>query len=74
MKNREMVVRVVRFARQFQVCTGNLFQPMREAKELGVSKRTLTRDMQMLREFGYVFEYDSHSQMYWGKAPSTRVL
>jgi predicted DNA-binding transcriptional regulator YafY len=47
---------------------------MREAKELGVSKRTLTRDMQMLREFGYVFEYDSHSQMYWGKAPSTRVL
>jgi predicted DNA-binding transcriptional regulator YafY len=69
-----MVARLAKFAQPLQRPEGDFFQPKREASGLGVSKRTLTRDMEFLAGLGYVFEYDRQAQMYWGKAPARRVL
>lgn len=72
--NRETLRRMIVFTRGLAGRDGQLFAVHREARNLGVSKRTLKRDMAVLAELGYVFEYDQLSQMYWAKAPKDRIL
>lgn len=66
--------RLVQFTTPMHSPNGYLFRPVDEAKNLGVSKRTVTRYMSYLRTLGYTFEYDEIASVYWSKSTSQRLL
>lgn len=72
--NRPTLLRMVAFTQGMTHEDGKLIALHHEARKLGISKRTLTRDMQILSDVGYVFEYDNATQMYWAFAPKDRIL
>lgn len=68
-----MLVRLSAIAEQCPV-EGGFISLIETARTLEVSRRTLRRDLLLLEDLGYVFEYDPLSTLYWGKAPDKRIL